>query len=92
MIYLLIRFLAVQVTFGKAYSLNEKIFMSLNVSKGIAVAVVAFTLMTKNIPGIDHILQLILIFMVYSIAVATIAERLAFKLLNPSKTHKKLFK
>ena len=63
--------------------------MSLNVSKGIAVAVVAFTLMTTDIPGIDHILQLILIFMVYSIATATIAERFAFKLLNPSKTHKK---
>ena len=88
-VYLLIRFLAVQVTFRNSYSLNEKIFMSLNVSKGIAVAVVAFTLMTKEIPGIDHILQLILIFMVYSIAVATIAERFAFKLLNPSKTHKK---
>ena len=89
LIYLIIRFLAVHATFRDSYSLNEKIFMSLNVSKGIAVAVVAFTLMTKNIPGIDHILQLILIFMVYSIAVATIAERFAFKLLNPSKTHKK---
>lgn len=88
-LYLGIRFLAVQATFGKSYSLSEKIFMSLNVSKGIAVAVVAFTLMTKNIPGIDHILQLILIFMVYSIATATIAERFAFKLLKPSEHHKK---
>ena len=89
LIYLLIRFLAVHFSFRDSYSLNEKIFMSLNVSKGIAVAVVAFTLMTKNIPGIDHILQLILIFMVYSIATATIAEKFALKLLNPLKDHKK---
>jgi cell volume regulation protein A len=89
LIYLLIRFLAVHFSFRDYYSLNEKIFMSLNVSKGIAVAVVAFTLMTKNIPGIDHILQLILIFMVYSIATATIAEKFALKLLNPLKDHKK---
>ena len=89
LIYILIRFLAVHFTFRDSYSLNEKIFMSLNVSKGIAVAVVAFTLMTKNIPGIDHMLQLILIFMVYSIATATIAQKFALKLLNPIKDHKK---
>ena len=88
-IYLIIRFFAVHLAFRNTYSLNEKIFMSLNVSKGIAVAVVAFTLMTKNIPGIDSLLQLILVFMVYSIAVATIAEKFAFKLLHPSKIHKK---
>ncbi|MBL7050733.1 cation:proton antiporter [Candidatus Woesearchaeota archaeon] len=82
-IYLIIRFLAVNLTFRKEnYTKKEIIFMSLNVSKGIAVAVVAFTLVTTNIPGIEHILHLILAFMVYSIATSTLAEKYALKLLN----------
>ena len=82
LLYLLIRFLAVKVTFGKEYSFKEQIFLSLNVSKGIAVAVIAFTLMTKNMPSINSILPLILIFMVYSIALATITEKNALKLIK----------
>jgi len=82
LLYIIIRFFAVKVTFGKEYSFKEQIFMSLNVSKGIAVAVIAFTLMTKNMPSINSILPLILIFMVYSIALATITEKNALKLIK----------
>ena len=78
--------MAVNLTFrNENYTKKELIFMSLNVSKGIAVAVVAFTLMTTKIPGIEHILHLILAFMVYGIATSTIAERYASKFLNHPK-------
>lgn len=75
-IYLIIRFFTVSVALSKEnYSAKEKIFMSLNVPKGIAVAVIAFTLSTKAITGINHILDLILAFMVYSIILSTILTK-----------------
>ena len=46
--------------------------MAFNVQKGIAVAAVAFTLTTLNITGIQPILHLTLLFMLYSITVSTI--------------------
>ena len=81
-IYLLIRYLAVNLTFHNTYTKKEKVFMTLNISKGIAVAVVVFSLMTMQIPVISSILPLVLIFMIYSIATATIAEKFAHKLLD----------
>lgn len=84
-LYLLIRGLAVHLTFGKDYSSKEKLFMTLNISKGIAVAVVVFSLMTMNIPAIDSILPLVIIFMIYSIATSTIAEKYAGKMIGHKK-------
>jgi hypothetical protein len=51
--------------------------MALNVQKGIAVAVVAFTLTTLNIQGIEIILNLVLAFMLYSIILSTIVLRVS---------------
>jgi|TARA_B100001971_G_C18244954_1_gene573584 NhaP-type Na+/H+ or K+/H+ antiporter len=46
LIYLIIRFGTIQLLFSKEYNLRERIFMSFNVQKGIAVAVVIFILTT----------------------------------------------
>ncbi|MBW2966168.1 cation:proton antiporter [Candidatus Woesearchaeota archaeon] len=72
-IYLVLRFISVQLSFRKAtYTLKEKLYMTLNISKGIAVAVVVFTLATKVIIGMNLILNLIFLFMIYSIILSTI--------------------
>ena len=74
--YLSIRFIAVDLVARKGeYSLKERIYLTLNTPKGIAVAVVAFTLATKAITGINLILNLIFLFMIYSIVISTIVTR-----------------
>jgi cell volume regulation protein A len=74
--YLLIRFLSVHISFIKSnYTLKEKAYMTLNIPKGIAVAVVVFTLATKQLAGGQVIFDLILLFMIYSIILSTIITR-----------------
>jgi cell volume regulation protein A len=71
--YLVMRFASIQLSFLKSsYTLKEKLYMTLNIPKGIAVAVVAFTLATKAIAGIEGILNLIFLFMIYSIVLSTV--------------------
>lgn len=74
--YLLIRLLAVHLTLND-FNIKEKLFMTLNVPKGIAVAVLALTLSTLAIPGLAMILDLILVFMLYSIVLSTIVLKLS---------------
>ena len=81
-LYILIRYLSIHITFKDLYTNKEKWFMTFNVSKGIAVAVVVFSLMTMQIPSINHILPLVLVFMIYSIFTSTIAEKYAHKFLD----------
>ena len=72
-VYLIFRFLSVEVSFIKSdYTLKEKLYMTLNIPKGIAVAVVVFTLATRTIAGIKPILDLILLFLIYTIILSTI--------------------
>ncbi|MBW2974397.1 cation:proton antiporter [Candidatus Woesearchaeota archaeon] len=83
--YLVIRYLAIELSLNKlGYNLKEKLFMTFNVQKGIAVAVVAFTLTTLSIAGIETILHLILLFMLYSIILSTIVVRFSGFFVNPS--------
>jgi len=75
-VYILLRFLSVSFAFrNQNYSIKQKIFMSLNVQKGIAVAVVVLTLSTLGISAMKPVLDLALIFMLYSIILATIAGK-----------------
>jgi len=75
-IYLVVRYLAIAISLKKLnYNLKERLFMAFNVQKGIAVAAVAFTLTTLHIEGIQTILHLILLFMLYSIIISTIVVR-----------------
>jgi NhaP-type Na+/H+ or K+/H+ antiporter len=75
-LYLGIRYLAVTLSFKQLdYNFKERLFMAFNVQKGIAVAVVAFTLTTLHIEGIQTILHLVLLFMLYSIILSTVVVR-----------------
>lgn len=83
MIYLVIRYISVQLCFSKLnYLFKEKLFMTLNVSKGIAVAVVVFILATYDIPGMEPLLNLILAFIIYSIVLSTIVVKVSKKFLG----------
>jgi len=75
-IYLVIRYIAIALSFRKfKFNFKEMMFMTFNVQKGIAVAVVAFTLTTLNITGMETILHLTLLFMLYSIILSTVVVR-----------------
>jgi len=77
LLYLLIRFFSIIFSLrGMGFIFKEKIFMSLNVQKGIAVAVVVFSLATLDIPGMETILNLVLAFMLYSIVLSSVVFRL----------------
>ncbi len=78
LVYLLIRFLTVHLVFLKTKIKNrEKIFMTLNVSKGVAVAVVAFIMasLIDTIQGLNIVLDLTFLFILYSIVLATITKK-----------------
>ena len=73
-IYIIIRYIALEITFRKKdFSFKEKIFMSLNASKGIAVAVMTFTL--SIILQKTMVLNLVLAFLLYSIILSSIMTR-----------------
>lgn len=73
-ISILIRSFCVQMLFAKSdYTFKEKVFMSLNIPKGIAVAVVALSLAVFPIAGLVPVLNLVIVFMIYSIVLSTIA-------------------
>ncbi|MFH1316000.1 MAG: cation:proton antiporter [Candidatus Woesearchaeota archaeon] len=75
-IYIFIRGLAIFLSLkSEHFNVKDKIFMSLSVQKGIAVAVVAFTLSTLNIPGIQPVLNLSLAFLIYSIILSTLLAK-----------------
>ena len=66
--YIMVRFIALDLSLrNMKLTTKEKFFMALNAQKGIAVAVVAFTLSTLNIQGIELILNLIITFMLNKI-------------------------
>tara|TARA_B100000315_G_C14590131_1_gene595327 strand:+ start:642 stop:1832 length:1191 start_codon:yes stop_codon:yes gene_type:complete len=78
LLYLLIRFGSIIFSLrGMDFTLKEKIFMSLNAQKGIAVAVVVFSLAHLGIGGIGIVLNLSLAFMLYSIVLSSVVLRIA---------------
>jgi len=75
-IFIYIRYLAVSTTFyKKQFTKKEKWFMALTGSKGLAVAVVAFTLISYNIPGLEQITDLTVLFILYSIVLASVTSK-----------------
>ncbi len=87
LIFILIRFFAIMLNFPHTdFTLKEKVFMSLNVQKGIAVAVVAFTLSMLYLDktsvlfastDLTTILHLTLAFLLYSIIISTVIVKLS---------------
>lgn len=77
LVYLFIRFAAVNVTFRSSdLNFREKLFLSLNVSKGVAVAVVAFVVAASVTTAyIKTLLDLIFLFIFYSIVISSFAAK-----------------
>ncbi len=76
-IYLFIRLAAVSIAFRTSdLNFREKLFLSLNVSKGVAVAVVAFVVAASVTTSyIQLLLNLMFLFIFYSIIVSSFATR-----------------
>ncbi|MBN2458424.1 cation:proton antiporter [Candidatus Woesearchaeota archaeon] len=79
-----IRFLSVFISFYNSdYRLKEKVFIALNAPKGIAAAIVAFSLLNYNIGGVTFstipegnlVLNLVLAMIFYSMILSTIIMR-----------------
>lgn len=86
-IYLVIRYIAVQSSFASSrLTTKEKLFMSLNVPKGLATVVVIFIFNTLNVKGIEIILHLSLTFILYSIILSTIITKFQDKFLILGET------
>ncbi|MBW2990372.1 cation:proton antiporter [Candidatus Woesearchaeota archaeon] len=64
------------------YTLKEKLFMSLNMPKGIAVAVVAFSFALFQSAQMNVILNLILVFMIYSLLLSVVVNRFSKKFIR----------
>ena len=78
LVYIGIRLAAILFALrGMNFTLNEKLFMSMNAQKGIAVAVVVFSLATLGIGGIGTVLNLALAFILYSIILSSVVLRIA---------------
>jgi len=76
-VLVLCRYLALKITFKEEYPKKSLIFMALNMSKGIAIASVTFTLALFEYEGISTLVNLTLISMIYSLIVATITSLIA---------------
>ena len=61
---------------------NEIIFMTLNMPKGIATAVLLFSLSVLNIPELDIIINLTVMIIIYSLILSTIANRFSKEILG----------
>lgn len=77
-IFLGIRYISVYFSFSKENSLKEIIFMTLNVPKGIAVAVVVFTFLSMlsetALLTISPVIEYSLAFLLYSIILSTVVS------------------
>ncbi len=68
----LCRYLSLRLSVGKEYNKKELIFMSLNMTKGIAVVTVILTISFLSIPGMATLLNLTLVTIIYSLVISTI--------------------
>jgi NhaP-type Na+/H+ or K+/H+ antiporter len=83
LIFLAVRYIAVRITFyNDGFNLKEQMFMSLNIPKGIAVAVIVFTISLQNIQGIKPVLDLVILFMIYSLLLSSFIARYSKKFIR----------
>lgn len=75
LVLILTRYIAIQIGLASEYNTKEKIFMSLNMPKGIAVAVLAFSLVFYGDPNLTLIANLIVAIMLYSLILSTIMNK-----------------
>jgi len=80
-IYLILRGFVIWVVFRKRYTNPELIFTTLNSPKGVAVAVVIFTLLSQNLAS-QLFVHLSIIFIVYSVLLSTVVVAFSHKFLG----------
>jgi len=86
LIYLVIRYFAISVAFYKVdITKKEKVFMTLSVAKGVAVATIIFLLISYDIPGLKTIIDLSLLFVLYSIVLSSISTKFMNKFIVQRK-------
>lgn len=73
--FLFIRFIAVDISFRETISRKEKAFMTLMIPKGVGTATLVLLIATYNLPGIETILNLMMLFVLISVIIGTIAGR-----------------
>jgi len=85
-VFLLVRYLSVLIVTRKEdFTIKEKLFITLNAPKGIALATIAFTLTTLDIAGISTVLEVTLAFLLYSILLSTITVKFSEYFLGTTK-------
>ncbi|MFC1801604.1 cation:proton antiporter [Nanoarchaeota archaeon] len=78
LIYLGVRAFVVFLSFIKTnHTVKEKLFISLNTSKGVAVAVIIFTLISLQVTNINLITDLCLLFIILSVVLSTLISRMS---------------
>lgn len=85
LIILLTRMGAIFTVLRKDYSLREKLFMGMNMPKGIATAVILLSLALYGYTPFELLLQVMLAFMIYSLILSTIVDKLSLKLVKDEK-------
>ncbi|MBN2141795.1 cation:proton antiporter [Candidatus Woesearchaeota archaeon] len=74
-VVLIVRIAAVFITQrSKEFTSREKLFIGLNMPKGIAIAAVVLLLSTYNVPGLNVVLQLSVLMMIYSIVLSFVLD------------------
>lgn len=94
-IFVLIRFLAVNITFSNTkVNFKERLFMTLSISKGVAVAVVAFVFfaLVAEIPELSLVIDLAFLFILYSVIVSSVSGLFSNYLLKSKETLSKFKK
>ncbi len=81
-VIILNRYLALLISVKKDFNKKEILFMSLNLSKGIAVATVIFSIALLDIKNIHVIVNLTLITMIYSLILSTVVSKLKSKFID----------
>ncbi|MCD4666479.1 cation:proton antiporter [archaeon] len=87
LIYLSIRFFTLKLAFPTV-NIKERWFMTLNVAKGVGVAVVVFIIAAAKLPEFDIILNLSFVFILYSIILSSIVAKFADRFLLDIKEKK----
>jgi len=73
---ILTRYIAIYVGLAASeYSYKEKLFMTLNMPKGIAVAVLVFSLVFHNDPNLTIVANLVVFIMIYSLILSTVVNK-----------------
>jgi NhaP-type Na+/H+ or K+/H+ antiporter len=72
---LITRFAAVFLSMKKGFAFREKLLISLNMPKGLAVAVIIFALSLYHYAQLDIVLQIILAITIYALILSSIIDR-----------------